>query len=83
MVELSDPKGPYQEGISNSIFIIPGIIVVIFVGTYSSVWVANLTVNNWTVNNCINDHSNSIKFAYDTIVAPVLTISDTSVTTGN
>jgi len=78
MVELSDPKGPYQEGISNSIFIIPGIIVVIFVGTYSSVWVANLTVNN-----CINDHSNSIKFAYDTIVAPVLTISDTSVTTGN
>jgi len=32
MVELSDPKGPYQEGISNSIFIIPGIIVVVLVG---------------------------------------------------
>ena len=28
MVELSDPKGPVQEGIDNSIFIIPGIIVV-------------------------------------------------------
>jgi len=32
MVELSDPKGPYQEGISNSIFIVPGIIIVILVG---------------------------------------------------
>ena len=32
MVELSDPKGPYQEGISNSIFIIPGIIIVVLVG---------------------------------------------------
>ncbi len=28
MVELSDPKGPVQEGIDNSIFIVPGIIVV-------------------------------------------------------
>ena len=28
MVELSDPKGPVQEGIDNTIFIIPGIIVV-------------------------------------------------------
>jgi len=34
MVELSDPKGPYQEGISNSIFIIPGIIIVVLVGMY-------------------------------------------------
>jgi len=35
MVELSDPKGPYQEGISNSIFIIPGIIIVVLVGMSS------------------------------------------------
>lgn len=34
MVELSDPKGPYQEGISNSIFIIPGIITVVLVGFF-------------------------------------------------
>ena len=28
MVDLSDPKGPVQEGIHNSIFIVPGIIIV-------------------------------------------------------
>lgn len=31
MVELSDPKGPVQEGIDNSIFIVPGIIVAILI----------------------------------------------------
>ena len=41
MVELSDPKGPYQEGISNSIFIIPGVIVVVLVGTLAIAWVSN------------------------------------------
>lgn len=27
MVDLSDPKGPVKEGIDNTIFIVPGIIV--------------------------------------------------------
>jgi len=42
MVELSDPKGPYHEGISNSIFIVPGIIIVILVSkllNFDSGWV--------------------------------------------
>jgi len=34
MVELSDPKGPYKEGIDNTIFIIPGIIVLLLVGFF-------------------------------------------------
>ena len=34
MVELSDPKGPVQEGIDNTIFIIPGIIVVSLISKY-------------------------------------------------
>ena len=28
MVELSDPKGPVKEGIDNTIFIVPGIIII-------------------------------------------------------
>ena len=36
MVELSDPKGPVQEGIDNSIFIIPGIIVISLI--CESIW---------------------------------------------
>lgn len=35
MVELSDPKGPIKEGIDNTIFIIPAIIVVTLVGRWS------------------------------------------------
>ena len=36
MVELSDPKGPVQEGIDNTIFIIPGIIVVSLISKYQA-----------------------------------------------
>jgi hypothetical protein len=32
MVEFSDPKGPYQEGIDNTMFIIPAIIILLLVG---------------------------------------------------
>ena len=32
MVELSDPNGPYKEGIDNTIFIVPGIIILLLVG---------------------------------------------------
>jgi hypothetical protein len=32
MVELSDPKGPYKEGIDNTIFIVPGLIILLLVG---------------------------------------------------
>ena len=35
MVELSDPKGPVKEGIDNSIFIIPGIIVITLISEYN------------------------------------------------
>jgi len=31
MVELSDPKGPVKEGIDNTIFIVPGIIIFLLV----------------------------------------------------
>jgi len=31
MVELSDPKGPYKEGIDNTIFIVPGIIILLLI----------------------------------------------------
>ena len=34
MVELSDPKGPVKEGIDNSIFFAPGIIIVLLVGRF-------------------------------------------------
>jgi len=34
MVELSDPKGPVKEGIDNTIFILPGIIIVTLVSKY-------------------------------------------------
>ena len=43
MVELSDPKGPVKEGIDNSIFIIPGIIIALLIGMYSNV----KSVNRW------------------------------------
>ena len=29
MVDLSDPKGPVKEGIDNTIFIVPGVIMAI------------------------------------------------------
>jgi hypothetical protein len=32
MVDFSDPKGPFKEGIDNTIFIVPGIIVLLLVG---------------------------------------------------
>lgn len=34
MVDLSDPKGPVQEGISNTIFIVPAIIIICLVCKY-------------------------------------------------
>ncbi len=34
MVELSDPKGPVQEGIDNSIFILPGLVIAALVGEF-------------------------------------------------
>lgn len=34
MVELSDPKGPVKEGIDNTIFILPGIIIVTLVSFF-------------------------------------------------
>jgi len=37
MVELSDPKGPFKEGIDNTIFVIPGIIVLLLVGECNTV----------------------------------------------
>lgn len=44
MVDLSDPKGPVKEGIDNTIFIVPGIIMAILICEYTanmSVWFAN------------------------------------------
>ena len=34
MVDLSDPKGPVKEGIDNTIFVVPGIIVISLVCKY-------------------------------------------------
>jgi uncharacterized membrane protein (DUF106 family) len=34
MVELSDPKGPVKEGIDNSIFIVPAIIIISLVSFF-------------------------------------------------
>lgn len=34
MVELSDPAGPVKEGIDNTIFIVPGVIIIILVGFF-------------------------------------------------
>lgn len=42
MVELSDPKGPIKEGIDNTIFIVPAIIVVSLIGFFVYKLVRNL-----------------------------------------
>lgn len=34
MVDLSDPKSPVREGINNTIFIVPAIVVAILVGLF-------------------------------------------------
>lgn len=34
MVDLSDPKGPVKEGIDNTIFIVPGIIMAILISFF-------------------------------------------------
>jgi len=46
MVELSDPKGPFKEGIDNTIFIVPGIIVLLLVGFFVFKLVKSLREKN-------------------------------------
>ena len=47
MVDLSDPKGPVKEGIDNTIFIVPGIIVGLLISKYKSS-VEAVTTGHWT-----------------------------------